>query len=108
MIHPPDVIGKYAPDALVGPVGTGGGGGGKKKKKGKKGEAAPAAAAAGGAVAAAAPAKKAPAGPWYAGDNGKRKVAFLGALGTSVTGACVMSHWPLGVCGMLILSWWAY
>merc|ERR1719159_1796340 len=59
MIHPPDVIGKYAPDALVGPVGTGGGGGGKKKKA-KKGEAAPAAAAAatGGAVAAAAPAKK--------------------------------------------------
>jgi len=109
MIHPPDVIGKYAPDALVGPVGTGGGGGGKKKKA-KKGEAAPAAAAAatGGAVAAAAPAKKAPAGPWYAGDNGKRKVAFLGALGTSVTGACVMSHWPLGVCGMLVLSWWAY
>merc|ERR1719510_2049144 len=28
MIHPPDVIGKYAPDAVIGVVGTGGGGGG--------------------------------------------------------------------------------
>merc|ERR1719473_2175049 len=37
MIHPPDVIGKYAPDALVGMVGSGGGGGGG-------GGAAPAAA----------------------------------------------------------------
>merc|ERR1719316_1203846 len=37
MIHPPDVIPKYAPDALVGPLGAGGGGGGKKKK-GKKGK----------------------------------------------------------------------
>merc|ERR1719329_233528 len=38
MIHPPDVIGKYAPDAVIGVLGGGGGGGG------------------GGAVAAAAPA----------------------------------------------------
>merc|ERR1719301_262995 len=37
MIHPPDVIGKYAPDAVIGTIGGGGGGGG-------------------GAVAAAAPA----------------------------------------------------
>merc|ERR1712178_457878 len=28
MIHPPDVVGKYAPDAVIGVVGTGGGGGG--------------------------------------------------------------------------------
>merc|ERR1719181_1455372 len=33
MIHPPDVVGKYAPDALVGKVGSGGGGGKKKEKK---------------------------------------------------------------------------
>ena len=26
MIHPPDVIGKYAPDAVLGPVGAGGAG----------------------------------------------------------------------------------
>jgi hypothetical protein len=26
MIHPPDVIGKYAPDAFIGMIGTGGGG----------------------------------------------------------------------------------
>merc|ERR1719230_967897 len=35
MIHPPDVIPKYAPDAIIGVVGQGGGGG-KKKKKAKK------------------------------------------------------------------------
>merc|ERR1719223_1248665 len=40
MIHPPDVIGKYAPDAIIGNVGTGGA---KKEKKAKKG-AAPVAA----------------------------------------------------------------
>merc|ERR1712100_564655 len=28
MIHPPDVIGKYAPDAVIGQIGGGGGGGG--------------------------------------------------------------------------------
>merc|ERR1712226_1748528 len=28
MIHPPDVIGKYAPDSVIGEIGTGGGGGG--------------------------------------------------------------------------------
>ncbi|CAE8694034.1 unnamed protein product, partial [Polarella glacialis] len=28
MIHPPDVIGKYAPDAIIGMIGGGGGGGG--------------------------------------------------------------------------------
>merc|ERR1719261_2223811 len=28
MIHPPDVIGKYAPDAVIGTIGGGGGGGG--------------------------------------------------------------------------------
>merc|ERR1719217_257758 len=40
MIHPPDVVGKYAPDSIIGKVGTGGGGGGeKKKKKAKKGGA---------------------------------------------------------------------
>merc|ERR1719236_101668 len=39
MIHPPDVIGKYAPDAIIGALGGGGGGGGKpKKKKSKKGK----------------------------------------------------------------------
>merc|ERR1712187_957274 len=27
MIHPPDVIGKYAPDAVLGPLEAGGGGG---------------------------------------------------------------------------------
>jgi len=35
MIHPPDVVGKYAPDAVIGDVGTGGGGGAKKKKEKK-------------------------------------------------------------------------
>merc|ERR1712048_1085328 len=35
MIHPPDVIPKYAPDAIIGVVGQGGGGG-KKEKKAKK------------------------------------------------------------------------
>merc|ERR1712048_1441446 len=35
MIHPPDVIPKYAPDAIIGVVGQGGGAG-KKKKKAKK------------------------------------------------------------------------
>merc|ERR1719424_1999234 len=33
MIHPPDVIGKYAPDAIIGVVGSGAP---KKEKKGKK------------------------------------------------------------------------
>merc|ERR1719353_2735836 len=28
MIHPPDVVGKYAPDAIIGEIGAGGGGGG--------------------------------------------------------------------------------
>lgn len=28
MIHPPDVVGKYAPDAIIGVIGAGGGGGG--------------------------------------------------------------------------------
>merc|ERR1719161_3420330 len=36
MIHPPDVIPKYAPDAKIGVLGAGGGGGGAKKKKEKK------------------------------------------------------------------------
>ena len=37
MIHPPDVVGIYAPDAIIGDDGTGGGGdGAKKKKKHKK------------------------------------------------------------------------
>merc|ERR1712187_793660 len=27
MIHPPDVVGKYAPDAIIGKLGEGGGGG---------------------------------------------------------------------------------
>merc|ERR1719231_1336382 len=40
MIHPPDVIGKYAPDCVLGPVGSGG---------------APAAAAHAGAAPAVAP-----------------------------------------------------
>merc|ERR1719261_2080903 len=38
MIHPPDVIGKYAPDAVIGKIGAGGP---KKEKKAKKGGAAP-------------------------------------------------------------------
>jgi hypothetical protein len=42
MIHPPDVIGKYAPNAVIGAVG--GGGGEKKEKKGKKGKKGAAAA----------------------------------------------------------------
>merc|ERR1719191_1206835 len=46
MIHPPDVIPKYAPDACIGKLGEGGGGGGgakkvKKAKKAKGGAAAP-------------------------------------------------------------------
>merc|ERR1712226_923600 len=40
MIHPPDVIQKYAPDAVIGKLGTGGGGGGAKTKKVKKAKAA--------------------------------------------------------------------
>merc|ERR1712087_921370 len=48
MIHPPDVIPKYAPDSIIGKLGTGGGGGG----------GAPAAAAAGGGAAAPLLAKK--------------------------------------------------
>jgi hypothetical protein len=48
MIHPPDVIGKYAPDAIIGVVGEGGG----------------AAAAAGGADAPLLE-KSAPAGGWH-------------------------------------------
>merc|ERR1719329_65738 len=28
MIHPPDVVGKYAPDAIIGEIGSGAGGGG--------------------------------------------------------------------------------
>merc|ERR1712054_353094 len=36
MIHPPDVIEKYAPSAVIGMVGAGGGGGVKKEKKTKK------------------------------------------------------------------------
>merc|ERR1711988_940745 len=42
MIHPPDVIGKYAPDAVIGSLGAGKP---KKEKKGKKGGAAKAPAA---------------------------------------------------------------
>merc|ERR1719343_1987703 len=42
MIHPPDVIGKYAPDAVIGALGAGKP---KKEKKGKKGGAAKAPAA---------------------------------------------------------------
>jgi len=38
MIHPPDVIPKYAPDVVIGTVGSGGGGGAKKVKKAKKGK----------------------------------------------------------------------
>merc|ERR1711983_632828 len=40
MIHPPDVVGKYAPDAIIGTVGAGK----AKKASKKKGKAAPAAA----------------------------------------------------------------
>jgi predicted heme/steroid binding protein len=43
MIHPPDVIGKYAPDAIIGELGTGGGGGGDGAAKAGR---APAGAAA--------------------------------------------------------------
>merc|ERR1712139_547618 len=39
MIHPPDVVGKYAPDSVIGVVGTGGGGGKKKKAKNAGGPA---------------------------------------------------------------------
>merc|ERR1712061_203749 len=51
MIHPPDVIGKYAPDAVIGELGTGGGG------------AAESAAPAGGAAPAAAASKDVAKGP---------------------------------------------
>ncbi|CAK0848797.1 unnamed protein product [Prorocentrum cordatum] len=37
MIHPPDVVGKYAPDAVIGDVGSGGGAKKKKEKAPKKG-----------------------------------------------------------------------
>jgi cytochrome b involved in lipid metabolism len=37
MIHPPDVIGKYAPDAIIGQLGAGKPKGAKKPKKEKKG-----------------------------------------------------------------------
>merc|ERR1711933_443925 len=37
MIHPPDVIGKYAPDAVIGTLGGGGGDAEKKAKPAKKG-----------------------------------------------------------------------
>merc|ERR550532_3133745 len=37
MIHPPDVIPKYAPDAIIGVVGTGGGGGGGAEEGGDGG-----------------------------------------------------------------------
>merc|ERR1719436_221576 len=47
MIHPPDVIPKYAPDAIIGDLGSGGGGGAKKAKKSKKAPAAAAAPAGG-------------------------------------------------------------
>jgi len=41
MIHPPDVIEKYAPNSVIGALGSGGGGsGGGKKKKAKKGKKA--------------------------------------------------------------------
>merc|ERR1719440_1457869 len=50
MIHPPDVIPKYAPYATIGALGSGGGGKKKvkKEKKAKGGAAAAAPAAAGG------------------------------------------------------------
>merc|ERR1719335_981136 len=40
MIHPPDVIDKYAPDAVIGMVGDGGGGGGGAAAPAAKKEAA--------------------------------------------------------------------
>merc|ERR1719420_1534888 len=45
MIHPPDVVGKYAPDAIIGDVGAGGAPKAKKAKKAKGGKAAAPAAA---------------------------------------------------------------
>merc|ERR1719160_1933964 len=45
MIHPPDVIPKYAPDAIIGNVGAGGAPKAKKAKKAKGGAAAAPAAA---------------------------------------------------------------
>lgn len=101
------MVGKYAPDAAVGKLGGGGGGGGKKKKK-------KAAAAGGGAAAGGAAAKKKEAKPsnifqdWYTGEVGQRKATFLGVLGAGVTGACVVSHFPMGVCALIIGTWWAY
>merc|ERR1719491_1456346 len=41
MIHPPDVIPKYAPDAIIGVVGTGGGGGAPAAPAASGGAAAP-------------------------------------------------------------------
>merc|ERR1719515_689555 len=49
MIHPPDVIGKYAPDAVIGTIGEGGGADDDSEEEGgakKGGAAAPAAAVA--------------------------------------------------------------
>jgi len=64
MIHPPDVIGKYAPDALVGPLGAGGGGGDDDADSDEEGGAP---AAGGGGLAAPLLAK---------GDKGDVKANF--------------------------------
>merc|ERR1719282_1190232 len=68
MIHPPDVIPKYAPDAVIGKVGSGGGGGGA---------AAVAAPAAAGGAAAPLLAQTGKARNWAKAD-GNRKARMEG------------------------------
>lgn len=93
MIHPPDVIGKYAPDAVIG-----------RLKTGAVAVAPPNPPTAGGAVAKK---KEAPRGPWYEGEVGMRRATFLGSLITLTAGACLVSHFPMGISTMLIGLWWA-
>merc|ERR1712207_114784 len=47
MIHPPDVVGKYAPDAIIGKLGEGGGGGDEESEDESDAEAGGAAGAGG-------------------------------------------------------------
>merc|ERR1711972_200415 len=47
MIHPPDVVGKYAPDAIIGKLGEGGGGGDEESEEESDAEAGGAAGAGG-------------------------------------------------------------
>jgi len=83
MIHPPDVIGKYAPDAVIGPLV-------------KEGEQIAAAPVAGGAPAAAA----ASGGPKHASlDQEEKKGASLNIFGVLFLTPIALLALPLaGVC----------